>query len=117
VLVVDDSDLACEAVNAALSGHGIRVATINSPFGFIKLVHEERPDLILIDVGLGSINGTKLVDLARQHSPPDCVVLLYSGQDEDSLRDVASSCGADGCISKQTSGRALVDEVKRWLKA
>ena len=115
VLVVDDSELARESVKHSLGSAGINVIGLSSPFGFIKLIRDCSPALILVDVGLGTMNGTRLVQLGRQHAPEGCCILLYSSR-EDSLlaADVAAS-GADGFISKKTTGPALVASIKRWL--
>jgi len=66
VLVVDDSEIAREAVKDTLESSGIRVVTLESAFGFIRTLREKQPALILLDVGLASMNGTKLVRLGRK---------------------------------------------------
>jgi len=115
VLVVDDSEVACEAVKHTLASVGVSVVALNSPFGFIRTTREARPSLILLDVGLGTVNGTKLVELGRQHAPPDCPILLYSSRAAAQLHEDARSSGADGFISKSTTGPAFVSAVRRWL--
>lgn len=115
VLVVDDSELACEAVRHALGEAQFDVVALSSPFGFIKAVREARPSLILVDVGLGSVNGTKLVRLGREHAPSGCPIVLYSSREQEMLeRDVLAS-GADGYISKSTTGAELSSRVKQWI--
>ncbi|HEU5076667.1 MAG TPA: response regulator [Polyangiaceae bacterium] len=115
VLLVDDSEIACEAVKHALATAGVSVVTLNSPFGFIRATREARPSLILLDVGLGTVNGTKLVELGRQHAPPGCPILLYSSRAAAQLQEDARASGADGFISKSTTGPALVSAVRHWL--
>lgn len=114
VLVVDDSVSTCESVKSTLEGAGFTVYTHNSPFGFIKVVRERQTGVILIDVGLGTMNGTKLVHLARDHSPAGTKILLYSGRTHAELeRDVTES-GADGFINKSVSGTELIASVRIW---
>jgi len=115
VLVVDDSEIACEAVRHTLATVGVAVVALNSPFGFIRATREARPSLILLDVGLGTVNGTKLVELGRQHAPPGCPILLYSSRAAAQLHEDARQSGADGFISKSTTGPALVSAVRQWL--
>lgn len=71
--------------------------------------------MILLDIGLGTLNGTKLVELGRQHAPRGCSILLYSSREPESLRDDALSCGADGYIPKDMTGAALVEAVRQWV--
>lgn len=115
VLIVDDSEVACEAVKHTLATASIAVVALNSPFGFIRATREARPALILLDVGLGTVNGTKLVELGRQHAPPGCPILLYSSRAAAQLHEDARESGADGFISKSTTGPAFVSAVRQWL--
>jgi DNA-binding response OmpR family regulator len=114
VLLVDDSELTCESVKVTLHDAGFSVLTLNSPFGFIKAVRENKPGVILIDVGLGTMSGTKLVHLARDHAPASTAVLLYSGRTDLELERDARESGADGYISKRLSSGELVQIVKQW---
>jgi DNA-binding response OmpR family regulator len=115
VLVVDDSELACESAKHTLGGTGLAVVTLTSPFGFIKTIREHRPALILIDVGLGILNGAKLVQLGRKNADAGCVILLYSSRDSKLLEADVASSGADGYITKSTTGQAFADAVHGWL--
>lgn len=115
ILVVDDSEIACEAVKLTLESVGYRVIALSSPFGFIKTVREQVPSLILLDVGLAVMSGTKLVQLARQHAPAGTPIVLYSGRDEQELQADVRESGADGFITKRTTGRALVLAVRAYL--
>ncbi len=115
VLVVDDSELACESAKHVLGRAGMTVVTLNSPFGFIKTIREQRPAVILIDVGLGILNGSALVQLGRKNAPPNCAILLYSGCDRSKLEEEVAASNADGFISKSTTGKELVDAVAAWV--
>ncbi len=115
VLVVDDSEIAREAVKSTLECSGFRVAMLESAFGFIRTIREQAPALILLDVGLASMNGTKLVQLGRQHAPRRTCIVLYSGRSAEELSTDAQECGADGYICKQTTDHALVMSVQGFL--
>jgi DNA-binding response OmpR family regulator len=115
VLVVDDSKIAREAVKDTLEASGFRVITLESAFGFIRTIREQAPALILLDVGLASMNGTKLVLLGRQHVPPGTSIVLYSGRSAKELAADAHECGADGFICKQTTDRALITSVQGFI--
>ncbi|HEX5099248.1 MAG TPA: response regulator [Polyangiaceae bacterium] len=116
VLVVDDSATAREAVKDTLECTGFfRVVTLESAFGFIRTIREEEPALILVDVGLASMNGTKLVALGRQHAPRRTCIVLYSGRSAEELAADVRECGADGFICKQTTDQALLTQVQGFL--
>jgi two-component system, OmpR family, response regulator len=117
VLIVDDSEIAREAVKDTLEASGLRVIALESAFGFIRTLREKEPALILLDVGLASMNGTKLVGLGRQHAPEGAKLVLYSGRSPEELAEDAKASGADGFISKRTTDRALVLAVQGFLNA
>jgi DNA-binding response OmpR family regulator len=115
VLIVDDSEIACESVKHTLSKADFDVVALTSPFGFIKAIRESQPALILVDVGLGVLNGAKLVELGRRSAPVGCPIILYSSKDATALeRDVVSS-RADGYITKSTTGQQLVLTIRQWV--
>ncbi|HEV8547675.1 MAG TPA: response regulator [Polyangiaceae bacterium] len=116
VLVVDDSEIACESAKHTLGQTGINVVALNSPFGFIKTIREQQPALILIDVGLGILNGAKLVHLGRKNAPPGCPILLYSSRDAAMLQQDVDASNADGFITKSTTGSAFVRAVTDWIE-
>lgn len=116
VLVVDDSELACESAKHTLGQTGMSVVTLTSPFGFIKAIREHEPSLILVDVGLGILNGAKLVQLGRKNAPIGCPILLYSSRDASLLQEDVASSGADGYITKSTTGQAFIDVVRQWIE-
>lgn len=115
VLVVDDSEIACESVKHTLGQVGITVVTLNSPFGFIKTIREHQPALLLIDVGLGIMNGKKLVQLGRSNAPPGSQIVLYSSRDAATLQKDVAESDADGFITKSTTGESFVKAVNDWL--
>jgi DNA-binding response OmpR family regulator len=116
VLVVDDSEVACEVAKHTLGAAGFEVIALNSPFGFIKTIREHDPALILVDVGLGILNGGKLVNLGREYAGSRCAILLYSGREAAQLKEDVRTSGADGFIQKSTTGKDLVLAVQRWLR-
>ncbi|HEX2734558.1 MAG TPA: response regulator transcription factor [Polyangiaceae bacterium] len=115
VMVVDDSELACEGLRHTLGNAGINVVALNSPFGFIKALRENNPQILLVDVGLGTMNGMRLVQLGRQHAPSGCAILLYSGREDSQLAEDVKASAADGYLSKRVTGTDLVNAVRRWL--
>ena len=53
VLLVDDSEIACESVKHTLGEAALDVVALTGPFGFIKAVRETQPILILIETKAG----------------------------------------------------------------
>jgi adenylate cyclase len=115
ILVVDDSDIACDFVRSVLEEAGYVVLTLNSHFGFVKMLRDEKPHLVLIDVTMPVLSGPKLVELARSKRLHQCPIVLYSDRDEEDLSRLARSCGADGYIKKSTNPAELMAAVGRSI--
>ncbi len=115
ILVVDDSDIACEFVRSVLEEAGYVIMTLSSHFGFVKMLREEKPDLVLIDVTMPVLSGPKLVALARTKRVLECPILLYSDRDDGDLFRLSRSCGADGYIKKSTNPAQLTAAVARSI--
>src|SRR5262245_12558816 len=103
-MVVDDSPIVLELVQGILSDGGYEVVTVTSPFGFSSHLRREKPDLVLVDVGMPALQGDKLVEIAQRNESHRCPVVLYSDRSEAELLRLVRSSGATGYIRK--SGQA-----------
>ncbi|MDZ4761726.1 MAG: PAS domain-containing protein [Alphaproteobacteria bacterium] len=82
VLVVEDDPTVRMMVMAALVEWGYRpIEAANAPEAIPVLCSEDAIDLLLTDVGLPSINGRQLADIARKYRP-DLKVLFMTGYAE-----------------------------------
>jgi DNA-binding response OmpR family regulator len=115
ILVIDDSDIACDFVRSVLEAAGYVILTLNSHFGFFKMLRDQKPDLVLIDVTMPFMSGPKLVELARTKRALRCPIVLYSDRDEGDLSRLARSCGADGYIRKSTDPAHLTAAIARSI--
>jgi DNA-binding response OmpR family regulator len=117
VLVVDDSEICCEFVRGVLEDAGYTVLTLLSHFGFVKVLRDERPDLVLLDVTMPATSGPKLVELARKKRLDSCPIMLHSDRDEIELARLVSACGADGYIRKTADPAVFLERVSRSIAA
>jgi DNA-binding response OmpR family regulator len=116
ILVVDDSEIACDFVRMVLEDAGYTVFTLTSHFGFVKILREERPDLVLIDVTMPVLSGPKVVELARTKRVLECPILLYSDRPEDDLAELTVSCGADGYIRKTSNPLEFLGSLSKHIR-
>lgn len=76
---------------------------------------ELHPDLILLDVGLPSLNGIAAACRIRKHSP-ESKVLFVSGDQSPDIVEQALATGAVGYLVKSDAGRHLLAAIKAVLK-
>jgi CheY-like chemotaxis protein len=65
VLVVDDNEEACEALQAVLESEGASVSISSSGAAALERLDQELPHVILVDIGMPVLNGFELVELLR----------------------------------------------------
>ena len=70
VLVVDDEPRIATVVRRLLLGDGYDVSVARSGTAALRLVREERPDLVVLDVVCRTLAGTKCVGSYGRTLPP-----------------------------------------------
>jgi two-component system KDP operon response regulator KdpE len=97
ILVVDDEPAIVRAVRANLARRGFRVDTAANAQEALE--HSlERPDLILLDLGLPDGDGLQLIRVIREQSNMPIIVLSARGAEGDKVR--ALDLGADDYLTK-----------------
>jgi len=118
VLVVDDEESMVRVVERVLVQANYRVLTASTARQAMRLMRENRPDVALLDVVLGSDDG---FEVCRQiKSDPDLArtfVIMMSGirRGPDDLAD-GLDIGADEYLTKPLSGRELVARINALLR-
>jgi CheY-like chemotaxis protein len=103
VLIVDDSEIAIQMIEAELEGKGFEILTADRAEKATELVlkKDTRPDLILLDINMPNIDGAQFCRFIKKNAMfEDIKVVLCSGMAEEQLKAVARDCGADGWVSK-----------------
>jgi DNA-binding NarL/FixJ family response regulator len=114
-LLVDDSPDFLDAASGLLASEGVRVVgTADTSKEAVELVAELRPDVVMVDINLGSESGfglARAVDEAT--APAHTPVILISTHAEDDYAELIEASPAIGFLSKSSmSGaaiRALLD--------
>lgn len=114
ILVVDDALEIVRIVRDYLEHAGFSVVTASNGLDAVRLARTERPDLIVLDLGLPGRDGLDVTrDLRRESSVP--IVMLTARTDEvDKL--VGLELGADDYVTKPFSARELVARVRAVLR-
>jgi len=117
VLVVDNDGLNRNLVRQLLVPWGIQVTEAAGPEEFWTLLHQVRPDVLLLDLDLPTFNGIELCQVVRQDPQVQDLCILVMGdwgigdQGEATWGQQAYAAGADGLISKTLQGPSLVSQV------
>ena len=103
-LIVDDNAGFLRSARLLLESEGIRVVAVAST-GDEALRHAEelRPDVLLVDIDLGSESGLELATQFHSRpglSPSDVILILISTHAEEDFADLIAASPAVGFISK-----------------
>ena len=111
VLIVDDEPVVRALLKAALEPTGSRLVEAADGGEAVDTAWRERPDLVLLDIGLPTLNG---LDVCRaiKTNPEAPRVLLITGNAEAADVD---TCGADGVLVKPFNALDIAETVRREL--
>jgi len=117
VLIIDDSKFVVQYISNILTAADYQVVTADNSKDGIRMVKEERPDLILLDVILPDTNGFEVFRILRddENNYLTPVIMLTS---QDNLEDklTALELGADDYITKPFNSREMLSRIRNTLK-
>jgi two-component system OmpR family response regulator len=114
-LLVEDDHSLRDLVTNYLEDHGVRVICASRPRELEPLVARNRPDLIVLDLGLGGECGFDLLRELRARC--NIPVIITTGRLLDEIdRVVGLELGADDYITKPFSLRELLARIRAILR-
>src|SRR5712691_5086898 len=111
VLVVDDEPPIRRFLRTSLAASGYRIVEAEDAAGAIRLLAAEKPDLVILDLGLPDKSGLELIAEIRKTSAVPIVVL--SARHDERSKVEALDLGADDYVSKPFG----MDELMARLRA
>ena len=114
VLVVDDEESICSSLRGILLDEGYEVLTANSGEEAIKVIDEELPNLVLLDIWLPGMDGIEtLKQIRADHSQIRVVMMSGHGTIETAVK--ATKLGAFDFIEKPLSLEKVILVVDHAL--
>jgi len=114
ILVVDDEESICQSLKAILSDEGHQVMVADSGEAAIKIVEEEMPRLVLLDIWLPGIDGLQTLKTIKSEYP-DVLVIMMSGHGTIETAVKATKLGAFDFIEKPLSLDKVIIMVNNAL--
>ena len=114
ILVVDDEPRIVELARDYLEHAGFRVITANDGRTALDTARRDRPDLVVLDLGLPGLDGLDVTrELRRDGSIP---IVMVTARDDELDKLLGLELGADDYLTKPFSPRELVARVKAVLR-
>jgi DNA-binding response OmpR family regulator len=114
ILVVEDERQIAEIARDYLRRAGFAVIVSGHGAEALKLAHERRPDLVVLDLGLPGLDGLEVARRLRREGAIPIIMLTARVEESDRLNWL--ELGADDYISKPFSPRELVARVRAVLR-
>ncbi len=114
VLVVDDEAAIRRYLRASLSAHGYTVFEVESGRAALEAITAERPDMVILDLGLPDVDGVEVTRLLREWSRIPIIILSVRGQEADKI--AALDAGADDYLTKPFGTGELLARMRVALR-
>ncbi len=116
VLVVDDDERVRTVVSWQLEADGFRVTEAPDGAAALASIDDDRPDLVVLDLGLPGVGGLDVLRRLRGDAGPALPVIVLSGRDGETDRIIGLDLGADDYLVKPFSPGELAARVRSVLR-
>jgi CheY-like chemotaxis protein len=116
VLVADDSQEILDQCEALLAAGGYQVLLAQDGAEAVRLIREEHPDVVVLDLLMPRMTGFDVLREIRQDERvKDTIVLAISSVYKDNILEFLHQLGAQGFLDKTQIGEALTFRVASLL--
>jgi two-component system, OmpR family, KDP operon response regulator KdpE len=117
ILIVDDSPVMTKLLGGMLGAKNYDVAVASDAISAVGVAQREKPDLIILDLGLPGGDGFLLMrrfkNLARLALTP---VIVLSGEGSASIKEKALQAGAEAFFTKPPNEEELLSAIQQRVK-
>ncbi len=114
ILIVDDEPKIVQLTRDYLERAGFSIQTANDGKSALAAARAEKPDLVILDLGLPSMDGLDVTRVLRKESSVPIIMLTARTEETDKL--VGLELGADDYITKPFSPKEVVARVRAVLR-
>ncbi|MFV1956976.1 MAG: response regulator transcription factor [bacterium] len=118
LLIVEDNIVILTMQKQIFEMEGYDITTAQEGMDALKKVHQERPDIVLLDVNIPGMNGFELCrQIKEDPALSDTIVVMISAvyySDEDAKKGMAM--GADAYFTKPYENEVLQNKIKELLE-
>jgi two-component system, OmpR family, alkaline phosphatase synthesis response regulator PhoP len=116
ILVVDDEIYIVHILEFSLTMEGYSVLTASDGEEALRIIEQERPDLVVLDIMMPKLDGYEVCRRLRQDDQFRTLpVILLSAKGRPVDREAGLQAGADDYITKPFSPRRLLEKMRELL--
>jgi len=114
ILVIEDDQDISLGIRTVLTRNGLDVASSADGKQGLRAFHLTRPDLVVLDIGLPTLDGWEVLERIRDLSDVPVLILTAHGNEADKVRGLHG--GADDYLTKPFGNRELAARVEALLR-
>lgn len=114
ILVVDDEHGIRKLLRTSLATHGYELFEASTGQEALQAVPANRPDLIVLDLGLPDLDGIDVTRTLREWT--EIPIVILSVRDEESEKVAALDAGADDYLTKPFGVAELLARIRSALR-
>jgi two-component system nitrogen regulation response regulator NtrX len=115
VLIVDDEPSILKSLSGILSDEGFEALTASNGYEALKIIEEQSPDLVLLDIWMPGIDGIVTLQEIKRNNP-FLQVIIISGHGNVETAVKATKLGAYDFIEKPLSIEKVIVAINNALK-
>jgi len=117
ILIVDDDPDLRRGLNLRLRANHYDTAYASDGFSAIAMAQKERPDLIILDIGLPAGDGFVVLDRLQQSATLSVIpVVVLTARDPQVNRDRTLKAGAIAFLQKPADNAELLSVIRTALQ-
>lgn len=114
ILIIEDDKVIGKFLSMALkTNHHETLMTVFGVEG-VNLFQQEKPDLILLDLGLPDMDGMSVLEMIRKESNVPIIIISARGKDTEKV--LALDSGADDYVTKPFNTSELLARIRVALR-
>jgi two-component system KDP operon response regulator KdpE len=114
ILIVDDEPPIRRFLRTSLAAQDYAVIEAENGAQALREVEREKPDLVILDLGLPDMSGTEVIQAIRGTSPVPIIVLSVRSDERGKVE--ALDLGADDYVTKPFGMEELVARIRTALR-
>ena len=114
IMIVEDEKSIAGFIKAILSSNGYDAMVVQTGSEALSMISSHCPDLVILDLGLPDIDGTKIITEVRSWTQLPIIVVSARGNEQDKI--TALELGADDYITKPFGAGELLARIRVALR-
>jgi len=117
ILIVDDDQDLTRGLKIRLRANGYETVFAGDGYSAVKIAKEEKPDLVLLDLGLPAGDGFIVMERLKNLSSLSSIpIIVLSARDPKGNMERAFQAGANAFFQKPADNEELLETIQRFLK-